>query len=290
MKEIPMLYQGPMVRGILRTENPKSQTRRVVVFEKQHADYQPVRPEEAWVDPSFNVVCLKVPFGKEGEITIRHYPKWEPMDRIWVKETFMPFGCSPGRVAVGYKATNDVRPDGVSFEKFGAGKWFNAKEEVYLKFKSEIEQMEAHGDRWTPSIFMPRWASRITLEVRRVRVERVQSISEADAIAEGLVSDEFPIGCEHVRKYGLVGWEHRWFNESPIEAYRRLWNSINLKPEPRYEKIAGKKEIVGYVAYPWSKEDFEAIYPGCLSCSLYRGKPLTVYANPWVWVVEFTKI
>jgi len=78
------------------------------------------------------------------------------------------------------------------------------------------------GDKWRPSIYMPRWASRITLEIIAVRVERLQDISSADAIAEGIEP------C-------ASGGEWRNYLDSapnrdaltPRVSYRSLWESIN---------------------------------------------------------------
>jgi hypothetical protein len=77
--------------------------------------------------------------------------------------------------------------------------------------------------KWRPSIFMPRWASRITLEVVNIRVERVQDISEWDAMAEGIRWDD--------DKEGYVGSEDgRFFHGSDIRtSFQLLWDSINAK-------------------------------------------------------------
>lgn len=66
--------------------------------------------------------------------------------------------------------------------------------------------------RWTPSIHMPRWASRITLEITDVRVERLQSINDDDALAEGI----------YPTKTGI-------YPGSPRAAFRGLWDSLNAK-------------------------------------------------------------
>ena len=80
-----------------------------------------------------------------------------------------------------------------------------------------------------PSIFMPRWASRITLEITSVRVERLQEVSEADAIAEGIEKcKSFPTHweCYSVQKVPNNGGEYVAFN-NPIQSYKSLWESIN---------------------------------------------------------------
>lgn len=130
-----------------------------------------------------------------GSLVRVECPYGQPGDRIWVKETF--------RLA--HKTTTEAKV-------------------IY-----RCDDHEVWGAPWKPSIFMPRWASRITLEITDVRVERVQSITPEDAEAEGLISDEFPIGGNYVKKYGLEGWQHQWFRQSPVDAYERLWDSLNAK-------------------------------------------------------------
>lgn len=81
-----------------------------------------------------------------------------------------------------------------------------------------------------PSMFMPRWASRITLEITSVRVERLQDISEADALAEGIVECPIPADDEGPRRIGyMVGPDDgkSGLSVTPIQAYRDLWESIN---------------------------------------------------------------
>lgn len=68
---------------------------------------------------------------------------------------------------------------------------------------------------WNPSIFMPRWASRITLEITDVRVERVQEITEEDARAEGFPGERWATG-------------HGDYSEiAPSEQFRELWDKLN---------------------------------------------------------------
>jgi len=114
-----------------------------------------------------------------------------------------------------------------------------------------------HGSkpRWRSPLFMPKFETRIWLEVIRVRAERVQDITEIDAGREGVMWDE----------------------RTARVNFADLWDSINGKPKPIYSK----KEIVAYQSFPWSGESgtFE-----------HRGLPHYVQANPWVWVYDFRSV
>lgn len=83
------------------------------------------------------------------------------------------------------------------------------------------------GLLWRPSIHMPRWASRITLEVTDVRVERLQDISEKDAQAEGIERTEDFFGCPCWRVYGEPDGADVVAPDDPIGSYRSLWELIN---------------------------------------------------------------
>lgn len=128
-----------------------------------------------------------------GTSVLRVYPRWRLGDRLWVKETFGP---RAGGVVFRADDGNDC-PD---------------------------------GGRWRPSIFMPRWASRITLEITEVRVQRLQDISEEDAIAEGIRStlfrpdDGFPL-CTGYSPEPDDGKSILY--PSAREAYASLWERIN---------------------------------------------------------------
>ncbi len=110
--------------------------------------------------------------------------------KLWVRETF----CDDWKDARGVQYRADGGLDG--------------------------DMMDA-GCRWRPAIHMPRWASRITLEVTGVRVERLQDISIEDCKAEGAWTDESIV--EKCEKYFGVDA----FSVNPRLAYRMLWESIN---------------------------------------------------------------
>lgn len=133
-------------------------------------------------------------------------PYGQPGDRLWVREAFSGPHCMD--------ATDEcvaVRPS-----KWGEGSriWYWA------------DGNPTHGD-WTrprPSIHMPRWASRILLEVTAIHVERLQDINEADAIAEGVRQMRDDSGC-WVGREGPGRLVTPW--PTPREAYRDLWEQIN---------------------------------------------------------------
>lgn len=102
---------------------------------------------------------------------------------------------------------------------------FNVSQPTISKIKSAKRWRMKNPEK--PPRNFPIWVSRITLEITGVRVERVQDISPEDAISEGLLSDEFPIGGDSVQKYGLEGWQHRHWRQSPVDAFEYLWDSIN---------------------------------------------------------------
>ena len=122
-------------------------------------------------------------------------PYGKPGDRLWVRETFAE-GLS-NKEGIAYRATS---------------KWYDFEDGTPENFK-EI--------KWKPSIFMPRWASRITLEITNVRVERLQDISEEDAKREGVESN-FDEGVVY---YGPLNKGHA---DARI-AFSWLWDSINAK-------------------------------------------------------------
>ena len=121
---------------------------RAILDGRKTQERRPIKPQPIWVgDPS-------VPFRtKDADPKgIIRCPYGAPGDRLWVRETW--------------------RMDAVN---------------IGAEYRATISALMEHVAPWTPSIHMPRWASRITLEITAVRVQRVQDITEEDALAEGMV-------------------------------------------------------------------------------------------------------
>ena len=149
-RERPILFSGPMVRAIL--DGSKTQTRRII---KNSGDME-FDNNDPYFGPYWKPYAVDGATGKDTKV---HCPYGYPGDRLWVRETWAPerdgTGC-PDDTGILYRATDPGWDD------------------------------ENTGLRWRPSIFMPRAASRILLEVTDVRVQRLQDISEDDARAEGI--------------------------------------------------------------------------------------------------------
>lgn len=199
LKERPILFSGPMVRAIL--DGTKTQTRRVV---KPQPDSRP------------GMDCTRLIFkNRKGEPLLDEAleapepvlyrslcPYGQPGDRLWVRETWRVWG---GRE---YEYQRDLSQ--VMYRSTHEEDGFPLTWESYT---------------WRPSIFMSRWASRITLEITSVRVERLNSISEADAKAEGadcLVFDNCDAKDREFLDMPLME------NGNPYRnGYALLWESIN---------------------------------------------------------------
>lgn len=206
--ERPILFSAPMVRAILA--GTKTQTRRVVKGAPD--DWAPVRPEvfsPTVVDRHGDEQPGPDAYGagnEDGSDWVR-CPYGQPGDRLWVRETWMAdppvTGDWPSTAFHGCKPRDhSLIPD------------------CYRKPEHCLYRADGHEDLhgWTPGIHMFRWASRITLEVTGTRVERLQDISKADAVAEGIV--------ETCGGYGLPDGSH-FHAADPRESYWSLWGAIN---------------------------------------------------------------
>lgn len=214
MKERPILFSAPMVRAIL--DGRKTQTRRIIT------------PQ-----PSGGVRATRVAVGASLELSDAHGRPiripFYPGNLLWVRETWAV------QHALDPQKPSEMRPQDARLH--------------YYATESGLG-----GALKRSPLFMPRWASRITLRVTDVRVQRLQEISEEDARAEGL---HWWSKDGELRKWGLAE-RHRsgeldhqepWADmaRSHTEAFKRLWDAINHK------------------RMPWA-------------------------SNPWVWAIGFERV
>lgn len=204
VKERPILFSAPMVRAILDLR--KTVTRRIC-NPQPCAEF--LARGLAGTAPQWPLQDGIRWFMRDGRSELVKCP-YQPGMRLWIRETF---------TLCGQNKSYAVFKDGA--QKYKDGSYFDG-------LKKYNEGAFDHI-KWKPSIFMPRWASRITLEVESIHVGQIQDSTPEDVIKEGLRSDEFPIGGEYVKKYGLEGWEHRQWRISPVDAFEFLWDSINKK-------------------------------------------------------------
>ncbi|PIM51883.1 hypothetical protein CS062_17305 [Roseateles chitinivorans] len=199
MKERPILFSAPMVRALL--DGTKTQTRRVV---KQFLPCMPEHDSERGV---WEVYCddevaatLLCPYGKPG-------------DRLWVRETWAPDPPADG--TWGYTAWAGCREGRIA----GVPEQFRSASHC-------IHAASWNGPSlpWTPAIHMPRWACRLMLEVTGVRVERLQDISEADAVAEGIEKRDGAWWKNYIAERDPAAYTHL---REPRASFSSLWVSIN---------------------------------------------------------------
>ena len=230
MTDRPIIFGAPMVRAIL--DGRKTVTRRLVKDAGgafwDHAGYRPtvVNGRVRWH-------CVDTGADAGPGAPMPRSPYGGPGDRLWVRETFAervdidgrdPAQRDRAKHYLMFKANGDDPRDPDNFHTWGA---------------------------WKPSIHMPRWASRITLDVVSVRVERLHEITEEDARAEGIESlafvhdatspDDGFLGHVFGRDDGRSTMYH-----TAREAFAGLWDSLNAERAP------------------WA-------------------------SNPWVWRVEFRR-
>lgn len=202
MKARPILFSAPMIGALL--DGTKTQTRRVVKPAREPNFGAEMAPREIAGDVRKGNFDM-CPYGQTGDL-------------LWVRESFMPAPMeAPPEVA---RATRW----NIAYAAGGQG---------IVMAPDSYNPMLYNYERWSPSIHMPRWASRLTLRITDVRVDRVQDISEADAIAEGIEQSGLnnvigPAAAATLAKGSLA-----------IDRFARLWQSIN-----------GPRDL-GWYVNPW---------------------------------------
>src|SRR6185436_3459672 len=170
-RERGIIFSAPMVRAIL--EGRKMQTRRVLTPQPLYTPSSGL----IWNGCAYGVTTDGRPF--TGTI-VKKCPHGRPGDRLWVRETFNIVHVSIDP-ETGYGDDVQAAPN---IPKDDRGGWWSRV------WRATDEQADYHRDdrgfAWRPGIHMPRWASRITLEIAEVRVQRLQEISDDDARVEGV--------------------------------------------------------------------------------------------------------
>jgi len=201
------MFRGAMIRAI--QDGQKTQTRRIVklpalqpwqlgkskgwyFIESSHSIDDCNHYTAGFWDGLSTIIDVKCPYGKPAFATSDL-----PADRLWVREKYMKARC-PIAMSSAVQVTRGPAID----ENWQHCAWYeDSQDPVGLLIR----------EGWKSPIFMPRWASRITLENGAVRVERLQDISESDCWAEGIA---------------YAGWDPERYG-SVVECYRDLWQSIH---------------------------------------------------------------
>ena len=211
MKERPILFSAPMVRAILA--GTKTQTRRVV--KPQPTDDVEGSGRWYWFKGinSRSFDCHAWP-----ENFIEHCPYGAVGDRLWVRESFYFDLLSYANGGPLPKEKPDKADENLYYAADGK----------CCQIIPECACAEVGKPRFRPSIYMPRWASRITLEIVSISVECLQDISEDDAKAEGILRAR-PVTGEPLTFYDYLSQIKdpcEWFSD-PRRSFQSLWRSIN---------------------------------------------------------------
>jgi hypothetical protein len=212
MTERPILFNAKMVRAVL--DGRKTQTRRVVKPQPETYNGKPVHDQgrlhnSGWLyDGQFFIDdgqmmdhLFHEVYGRKGSPYGGVYADGTA-DSMWVRETHTWITLAdndPWRERATADGCLKRHPDGY---------------DVAMIYRADGDEI---GSNWRPSIFMPRWGSRITLDLVDVRIERLQDISEADAIAEGVAHNWLAATDDDPPCY------------SAVDSCRTLWDSINSK-------------------------------------------------------------
>lgn len=215
MKARPILFSGPMVRALL--EGRKTQTRRVVKARRRDGSVYPAMHELVG-EPEIVVCC---PYGRPGDL-------------LWVRETLRIFDNRNRPASVEYSAYCGKAGFVEPIDKARA--WGEAVLEKRMNRRARAEYQDGRRNsniQQVSAIHMPRWASRLTLRITDVRVQRLRDICRDDAIAEGTDFHKCPTRQTQTsidaqaaaRSIGMCA--HYTAEIDYVGGYQWLWESIN---------------------------------------------------------------
>lgn len=221
MTEHPLLLPGDKVRAL---DAGKTQHRLPIICRHDVVSWSVVERDDGTLWPGYE--------DRDGEWQWMRSPFGAPGDQLWIRETWMPKNWTNAECAKAGCRDAATHPTETMYG-----------EPTRAIYRASYNTSIGDPGPWKPSIHMPRWAAGIFLRVKRIWVERIQDISEADAIAEGLrtFSCELPPNPpgEFLTYYGLMDYTPQT-NEDPVFAFRDLlWNPI----------YAAKK--LGWDVNPW---------------------------------------
>ena len=202
MTDLPMIFSAPMVRALLAGR--KTQTRRVLRCQPGELDVP-----QRWDDGSWHVTA------PDGSHLSALDVRFRVGDRLYVRET-----CWAEELHTG--------SDGVRFAADAAFQWIDNTQAAADAWQAMFHYRGRGKDRVgnkVPPLHMPRWASRLTLTVTDVRVQRLQGVSEEDARAEGIepLDEGYRGGNGHFHAGDLTQIDEH----TAVLAYRALWNSLH---------------------------------------------------------------
>jgi hypothetical protein len=277
-KERPILFSVPMVRAVL--DGRKTQTRRVVKAPKWWegmTHYCTGNVDENSLTRTHMALCDK------GASNWAFCPYGAPGDRLWVREAWRTEERASDLVdGVRFRADDAflaIEPTEAAVDLWMEAAHFKAdlSKASPVCGKVRVAVRKKRGREWRPSIHMPRWASRITLEITEVRVEQLQEISEADAIAEGL---EVQLGDGTGPGPGSKWNGPAYWDSFSVDQHR---GKTYHGPTPSGLRCcdAGQRERLSPARcdcrHLWDRINGKR--PGC-----------DWSTNPWVWVVSFRRL
>lgn len=268
MNEHPIIFSGPMVRAII--DGTKTQTRRFVKPQCENGYFPCSYCPSGWgeaTDPPGTMprgcTCNCVPC------------PWQEGRRLWVREKFAYEHTRgherKGSLCYGDGVWGSWSSDGVFYHHgFVAGVATHCLDGAWVG--------RTYFGKWKSSIHMPRYASRLTLEITDVRVQRLQEISGADAKSEGCEPDWEAF---HDATEGMEGWEEpeEYIEECEEECDWINFGTTLVHSSEHREWLADRENYAMRLAFQTLWDKINGKRPGCSWAD-----------NPWVWAITFRRV